>query len=268
MSTPQLNPDHPDNVFACRDLRVFVKDGDQEKEIVRGVDLTVQRGQRHALMGPNGSGKSTLAAALMGHPGYRVEGEIWLAGERIDTLEPHLRARRGLFLSFQYPVAVPGVTVANFLRAALGARRGAEIPVRAFRQELNAAFATMDIDPSFITRYLNDGFSGGEKKRLEILQMLLLKPVFSLLDETDSGLDIDALKVVSDGINLASGPDNGLLLVTHYQRILNLVQPDVVHVFMNGRLVRTGGMELVHALEERGYDWLNDEAAVTEGSRT
>ena len=204
----------------------------------------------------------------MGHPSYRVEGEIWLNGERVDALDPHLRARRGMFLSFQYPVAVPGVTVANFLRASLGARRGTEIPVRAFRQELNEAFATMDIDPSFITRYLNDGFSGGEKKRLEILQMLLLKPAFSLLDETDSGLDIDALKVVSDGINLASNAENGLLLVTHYQRILNLVQPDVVHVFMNGRVVRTGGMELVHALEERGYDWLADEAAVTEGSRT
>jgi Fe-S cluster assembly ATP-binding protein len=173
-----------------------------------------------------------------------------------------------MFLSFQYPVAVPGVTVANFLRASLAARRGAEIPVRAFRQELNEAFATMGIAPSFITRYLNDGFSGGEKKKLEILQMLLLKPAFSLLDETDSGLDIDALKVVSDGINLASGPDNGLLLVTHYQRILNHVQPDVVHVFMSGRLVRTGGMELVTALEERGYDWLTDEAAVAEGSRT
>jgi Fe-S cluster assembly ATP-binding protein len=268
MSDSLLNPENPANVFACRNLHVFVKDGDVEKEIVRGVDLTVRRGQKHALMGPNGSGKSTLAAALMGHPSYRVEGEIWLNGERVDELDPHLRARRGMFLSFQYPVAVPGVTVANFLRASLGARRGTEIPVRAFRQELNEAFATMDIDPSFITRYLNDGFSGGEKKRLEILQMLLLKPAFSLLDETDSGLDIDALKVVSDGINLASNAENGLLLVTHYQRILNLVQPDVVHVFMNGRVVRTGGMELVHALEERGYDWLADEAAVTEGSRT
>lgn len=268
MSDPLLNPADPANVFACRNLRVFVQDGDQEKEIVRGVDLTVRRGRKHALMGPNGSGKSTLAAALMGHPGYRVEGEIWLEGERVDQLEPHLRARRGMFLSFQYPVAVPGVTVANFLRASLAARRGTEIPVRAFRQELNEAFATMDIDPSFITRYLNDGFSGGEKKRLEILQMLLLKPSFSLLDETDSGLDIDALKVVSDGINVASNEQNGLLLVTHYQRILNLVQPDVVHVFMSGRVVRTGGMELVHALEERGYDWLADEsAAMAEGSR-
>lgn len=268
MSDVLLNPDHPSNVFACRNLRVFVKDGEQEKEIVRGVDLTVRRGEKHALMGPNGSGKSTLAAALMGHPGYRVEGEVWLAGERVDAIEPHERARRGMFLSFQYPVAVPGVTVANFLRASLTARRGAEIPVREFRKELNEAFAAMDIDPSFITRYLNDGFSGGEKKRLEILQMLMLKPVFSLLDETDSGLDIDALKVVSDGINRASNAENGLLLVTHYQRILNLVKPDIVHVFMNGRLVRTGGMDLVHALEERGYDWLSDESTVTEGSRT
>ncbi len=276
MSDPLLNPADPANVFACRNLRVFVQDGDPksetaEKEIVRGVDLTVRRGQKHALMGPNGSGKSTLAAALMGHPGYRVEGEIWLEGQRVDQLEPHERARRGMFLSFQYPVAVPGVTVANFLRASLAARRGAEIPVRAFRQELNEAFDAMDMDHSFITRYLNDGFSGGEKKRLEILQMLLLKPSFSLLDETDSGLDIDALKVVSEGINLASNEQNGLLLVTHYQRILNLVRPDVVHVFMGGRVVRTGGMELVHALEERGYDWLAEEAAaaaaVAEGSR-
>ncbi len=267
MSDQLLSPDHPSVVFACRGVQVYVKDGDTEKQIVRGVDLTVRRGEKHALMGPNGSGKSTLAAALMGHPSYRVEGDIWLNGERVDALEPHMRARRGMFLSFQYPVAVPGVTVANFLRASLAARRGTEIPVRAFRQELNAAFATMSIDPSFITRYLNDGFSGGEKKKLEILQMLLLKPAFSLLDETDSGLDIDALKIVSDGINLASGPDNGLLLVTHYQRILNHVQPDVVHVFMNGHLVRTGGMELVTALEERGYDWLAEEAAIPEGSR-
>jgi Fe-S cluster assembly ATP-binding protein len=256
-----------DIVFACKGLRVFVQDGETEKEIVKGVDLTVRRGEKHALMGPNGSGKSTLAAALMGHPSYRVEGEIWLEGRRVDELEPHERARLGLFLSFQYPVAVPGVTVANFLRAALAARRGEDIPVREFRKEMDAAFARMSMDKSFITRYLNDGFSGGEKKRLEILQMLMLKPVFSLLDETDSGLDIDALKVVSQGINEAANENNGLLLVTHYQRILNYIQPDVVHVFMNGRLVRTGAMDLVHKLEEHGYDWLIDEAAVAEGSQ-
>ena len=257
--------DDRDIVFACRDLRVSVQDKDETKELVKGVDLIVRKGEKHALMGPNGSGKSTLAVALMGHPGYEVSGEIWLAGERIDQLEPHERARKGLFMSFQYPVAVPGVSVANFLRAALAARRGQEIPVREFRREIDAAFAELGIDRSFISRYLNDGFSGGEKKRLEILQMLMLKPVFSLLDETDSGLDIDALKVVAAGINQATGPDNGMLMVTHYQRILDYVQPDVVHVFMEGRIVRTGGPELPHELETKGYDWLLESSAAGSG---
>jgi Fe-S cluster assembly ATP-binding protein len=247
---------HSDIVFACRDLHVSVQDKDETKELVKGVDLTIRKGEKHALMGPNGSGKSTLAAALMGHPGYEVSGEIWLAGERIDELPAHERARRGLFMSFQYPVAVPGVSVANFLRASLAARRGKEIPVREFRKEMEAAFKEMDIDRSFISRYLNEGFSGGEKKRLEILQMLMLKPVCSLLDETDSGLDIDALKIVSAGINKATGPENGMLMVTHYQRILDYVKPDIVHVFMDGRLVRTGGSELPKELEIKGYDWL------------
>jgi Fe-S cluster assembly ATP-binding protein len=240
-------------VFACRDLRVSVGD----KEIVKGVDLEVRAGEKHALMGPNGSGKSTLAAALMGHPSYTVTGEISLRGRRVDALPPHERARLGMFLSFQYPVAVPGVSVANFLRAALGACRGAELPVREFRREMDAAFAEMDVPREFVSRYLNDGFSGGEKKRLEILQMLMLKPAFALLDETDSGLDIDALKVVSAGINSAAGADAGVLLVTHYQRILNYVKPDVVHVFMDGRIVRTGGYELASELEAHGYEGMD-----------
>ena len=255
-----------DVVFACRDLRVSVRDGDDTLEIVKGVDLKVRRGERHALMGPNGSGKSTLAAALMGHPGYEVSGEILLDGDRIDELPVHERARRGLFMSFQYPVAVPGVSVANFLRAALGARRGADVPVREFRKEMEAAFEKLNIPREFMGRYLNDGFSGGEKKRLEILQMMLLKPSFSLLDETDSGLDIDALKVVSEGINLATGPDNGMLMVTHYQRILDYVKPDVVHVFMEGRIAHTGGIDLPNKLEAQGYDWLNETAAATGGA--
>ncbi len=248
-------------LFACRDLRVQVAG----KEIVKGVDLQVRSGEKHALMGPNGSGKSTLAAALMGHPSYEMSGEILLQGEPLQDLVPDERARRGMFLGFQYPVAVPGVTVANFLRAAISARRGQEIPVRQFREEMMAAFDLLDIKKDFAGRYLNDGFSGGEKKRLEILQMILLQPLFALLDETDSGLDIDALKVVSAGVNRAAGPDNAILLVTHYQRILDYVRPDVVHVFMDGRLVRSGGPELATELEKRGYDWLTPPA--TAGGR-
>jgi len=247
-----LHDDQP--LLSCRGVRVFVED----KEIVKGVDLAIRAGEKHALMGPNGSGKSTLAAALMGHPAYRVEGEIRLCGEPIGELSADERARRGLFLGFQYPVAVPGVTVANFLRAAVSARQGREVPVREFRQKMQAAFAALDVPKDFAGRYLNDGFSGGEKKRLEIMQMLLLEPTVALLDETDSGLDIDALKVVSAGVNQASGPATGVLLVTHYQRILDYVRPDVVHVFMGGRIVRTAGPELARELEARGYDWLAD----------
>lgn len=242
----------PTPVFSCRGLHVSV----EGKEIVKGVDLDVMPGQKHALMGPNGSGKSTLAAALMGHPSYEVSGEIRLRGERVDGLAPDERARKGMFLGFQYPVAVPGVTVASYLRAILSARRGADVPVREFRKEMDAAFAELGMRKEFITRYLNDGFSGGEKKRLEILQMLMLKPDFALLDETDSGLDIDALKVVSEGINKAHRADNGVLLVTHYQRILDYVKPDVVHVFMDGRIVRSGDHTLAAELEAKGYDWL------------
>jgi len=244
-------------VFSCRNVHVSV----EGKSIVKGVDLDVYAGEKHALMGPNGSGKSTLASALMGHPSYEVTGEIFLHGERVDGLEPDERARLGMFLGFQYPVAVPGVSVASFLRAALTARRGKDIPVREFRKEMDAAFAELNVKKDFVSRYLNEGFSGGEKKRLEILQMLMLKPGFALLDETDSGLDIDALKVVSEGINTSVGPEQGLLLVTHYQRILDYVQPDIVHVFMDGRIVRTGGIELAGELEAKGYDWLLPETA-------
>jgi len=267
MSSGQNAKNGNDVIFACRDLRVSVRDGEKLLEIVKGVDLEVRRGERHALMGPNGSGKSTLTAAFMGHPSYEVSGEIWLEGERIDGLPTHERARRGLFMSFQYPVAVPGVSVANFLRAALGARRGAEVPVREFRKEMEEAFAALNIPREFMGRYLNDGFSGGEKKRLEILQMRLLKPTFALLDETDSGLDIDALKVVSTGINEATGPDNGMLMVTHYQRILDHVKPDVVHVFKDGRIALTGGPDLPTRLEAEGYDWLGEPAAATGGAQ-
>ncbi|MFI5167593.1 MAG: Fe-S cluster assembly ATPase SufC [Thermoanaerobaculales bacterium] len=239
-------------VFSCRGVHVHIG----EKEVVKGVDLDVQPGEIHAIMGPNGSGKSTLANGLMGHPAYAVEGKLLLKGEDVSTLAPDEKARKGMFLAFQYPVAVPGVTVASFLRAAVSAVRGAELPVREFRKELLARMADLDMDPTFAGRYLNDGFSGGEKKRLEILQLLMLKPAFALLDETDSGLDIDALKVVAEGINRAATAETGMVLVTHYQRLLNYVRPHVVHVFMDGRIVRTGGPELALELEERGYDWL------------
>ncbi len=246
-----------DNVFSCTAVHVFIG----EKEVVKGVDLAVRPGEIHAIMGPNGSGKSTLANALMGHPAYALEGTITLGGEDVTALSPDEKARKGMFLAFQYPVAVPGVTVASFLRAAVSAVRGSEVPVREFRKELLARMEDLEMDPAFAGRYLNDGFSGGEKKRLEILQLLMLKPRFALLDETDSGLDIDALKVVAGGINAAASQDVGLVLVTHYQRLLNYVRPQVVHVFMDGRVVRTGGPELALELEERGYDWLEPAAA-------
>ncbi len=232
------------------DVHVFVGD----KEVVKGVDLRIMPGEKHALMGPNGSGKSTLAAALMGHPHYRVQGEVLLDGEPIHDLEPHERARRGMFLGFQHPVAVPGVPVANFLRAAVSARRGEEVRASAFRKELFAAFAALDVPREFAVRYLNEGFSGGEKKRLEVLQLSLLRPSFALLDEIDSGLDIDALKLVARGINRAVDDGVGVLMVTHYQRILDHVRPDHVHVFMDGRVVRSGGPEQALELEEHGYE--------------
>ena len=242
-----------DALFVIEDLHVSIG----EKEIVKGVSLTIRAGEKHAIMGPNGSGKSTLTNAILGHPSYTITaGRVLLRGDDVTELETHDKARRGLFLAFQYPVAVPGVTVANFLRSAVKARFGDDA-LKSFRQDLKKRFKELEVDESFATRYLNEGFSGGEKKRLEILQMAMLAPSMALLDETDSGLDIDALKVVSDGVNRYAGKDVGLLLVTHYQRILNYIKPDYVHVFMNGRIVRSGGFELALELEEKGYgDWV------------
>ncbi len=245
-----------------------------DKEIVKGVSLEIPAGEKHALMGPNGSGKSSLANALMGHPTYAITaGTVWLKGEDITAMPPDERARKGLFLAFQYPVAIPGVTVANFLRSAVKARlpkdaNGAEAPaLKNFRKTLKEQFGKLSIDEAFATRYLNDGFSGGEKKRLEILQMAMLAPAVALLDETDSGLDIDALKVVSTGVNAICGPDVAVLMVTHYQRLLNYIKPDRVHVLMDGRIVRSGGPELALVLEAGGYDPIDAELKASAGSR-
>ncbi len=231
----------------------------ENKEVVRGVTLEIKEGEKHAIMGPNGSGKSSLANALAGHPAYEITGgEAWLDGQNILEMEPTERSLKGLFLGFQYPQAIPGVTVANFLRAALKARHGEDSEVmRNFRKTLKGKFELLEIDASFAGRYLNDGFSGGERKRLEILQMAMLEPRVAILDETDSGLDIDALKIVSDGINDYFEETKGVLLVTHYQRMLNYVKPDYVHVMINGKFVRSGGPELALQLEDQGYDWLN-----------
>ncbi len=244
-------------MLEVRDLHVSV-DG---RPVLRGIGLTIPDGEIHALMGPNGSGKTTLAYALLGHPRYRVErGGILLAGEDLTHLPTDERARRGLFLSFQHPVEVPGVTVFNFLRQTLAAR-GRELSVWDFRSALLAEMDHLEMDESFATRYLNEGFSGGEKKRCETLQMLLLKPLCAVLDEPDSGLDVDAVRVVAGGINRLRGPGFSALLITHYRRILEHVPPDRVHVLLDGRIVRSGGPELAAELEERGYDWLRSEAA-------
>lgn len=234
-------------------------------EILRGVDLTVNQGEVHALMGPNGTGKSTLAYVLMGHPKYEVtEGEVIFKGVNLLDLKPDERARMGLFLAFQYPVAIPGVSVANFLRTAVNARRKADhpedkgIPIPEFRTMLKAKMDLLKMDHAFAGRYLNDGFSGGEKKKAEILQMAALEPEIAILDETDSGLDIDALRIVSDGVNALRGEDLGVLVITHYQRILNYIKPDYVHIMLDGRIVESGGPELALTLEEQGYEWLRE----------
>ena len=228
----------------------------EETEILRGVDLTVKAGEVHAIMGLNGAGKSTLASVIMGHPIYEITGgSIHYDGQDLTELEVHERARAGLFLSFQYPHAIPGVQVGTFLRKSVAAVRGEAPKARAFRQELKAAMDVLNMDRSFLSRYVNDGFSGGEKKRLEILQMLLLQPRMALLDETDSGLDIDALKAVAQGIN-SLPKESGVLLITHYNRLLELVVPDVVHVMIDGRIVQSGGPEMAQRLEADGYEWL------------
>lgn len=238
-----------------------------ETEILKGVNLTVNGGEVHAIMGPNGSGKSTLAYTLMGHPRYTVtEGEVYLAGADLLDMEPDERARNGLFLAFQYPSEIPGVTVANFLRTAYNAIHGDNggISVLEFHRLLKEKLEMLQMDESFAGRYLNEGFSGGEKKRHEILQMAILKPRVAILDETDSGLDIDALKVVADGVNSLRGPDLGVVVITHYQRILQYLKPDVVHILLDGRIVRSGGPELAEELEAKGYDWIRQEVGLSE----
>ncbi len=265
------------SVLEIRDLHA--KPTTDDVEILKGVDLVIRSGEIHAMMGPNGSGKSTLAYVIAGHPHYEVtQGDILLDGESILEMEPDERARAGIFLAFQYPVAVPGVSVANFLRTAVSNLRGYTsqekangdgvigshlMPMREFRKLLNEKMKEFNVDPSFARRYLNEGFSGGEKKRTEVLQMAMLEPKFAILDESDSGLDIDALKVVAEGINKLATPDRGFLIITHYQRILNYVKPHYVHIFYDGRIVRTGGPELAHELEEKGYQWVEQELATT-----
>jgi Fe-S cluster assembly ATP-binding protein len=229
--------------------------GIEGKTILNGVDLTLNKGEVHAIMGPNGSGKSTLANVIMGHPKYAVTaGRILYNGEDVAALKPDERARKGIFLGFQYPTSIPGVSIANFLRTTVKSITGKEIAVKEFRQSLKERMKQLDIADSFLGRYVNEGFSGGEKKRCEILQMLTLQPKLAVLDETDSGLDIDALKVVASGIEKYRGPDVGILLITHYQRLLNYVKPDKVHILMSGKLVRSGGPDLALELEKTGYE--------------
>ena len=257
--------------LVVEDLRVDI-DG---KEILKGLSLEVGKGEIHALMGPNGSGKSTFANTLMGHPKYEVTGgDIRFKGQSVLEMETDERSRMGLFMAFQYPVAIPGVTVANFLRAAINARlapsagEDGKVPTRKgiapkeFRAMLRERMTLLKMDESFATRYLNDGFSGGEKKRAEILQMAILKPEIAIMDETDSGLDIDALRVVAEGVNALSGPDLGVLVITHYNRILNYIKPHKVHVMKDGRIQLSGGPELALELESRGYDWVREQEAV------
>jgi len=252
MTAPQLK---------IHDLRVSI----DNKEIVKGLNLKINGGEIHAIMGPNGTGKSTLASALMGHPKYEVTGgTVTLDGEDVLEMATDERARAGLFLAMQYPAEVPGVSNANFMRTALNARReeGQEVPVLKFHRQLQEKMRLLNIDPVFAERYLNEGFSGGEKKRNEILQMSMLDPRIAILDEIDSGLDIDALKVVAESVNTLRSANLGFLIITHYQRLLNYIVPDYVHVMMQGRIVKSGGRELAEQLEAQGYDWLKDELGI------
>ncbi len=240
-------------LFEIQDLHVSV----EGKKVLNGVSLQVNRGEVHAIMGRNGTGKTTLAYTLMGHPKYEVlSGKILLDGEEITALKPEERARKRFFLAFQYPVAIPGVSVASFLRASLKSVRGEEIQPSQFRSLIREELKVLGIPESFMTRSLNEGFSGGEKKRLETLQLRLLKPKMAVLDETDSGLDIDALRIVSENLQGYRSPDRGMLVITHYQRMLNYIKPDVVHVFGSGRILESGGPELALKLEEQGYEWI------------
>ncbi len=246
-------------VLEIRGLRVAA-DG---KEILKGVSLDVEEGQTQALMGPNGSGKSTLAYAIAGHPAYEViGGAVRLDGQDVLELAPDERARAGLFLAMQYPVEIPGVSLSNFLRMALNARTGEEVPVRQFMQRLKTEMANLDMDEKFLQRSVNEGFSGGEKKRFEIVQMALLRPKIAILDETDSGLDVDALRTVAEGVNSMIGPNLGVLLITHYTRILRYIRPDIVHVMLDGRIARSGGPELADELEEKGYEQIRESTSV------
>jgi len=232
----------------------------EEREILRGVALTIRKGEVHAIMGPNGSGKSTLANAIMGNPKYTVtQGQLLLKGEDILPFSTDERARKGLFLAFQYPCEVPGVRTANFLKLACNARAGKELDTMEFYDKLQEKMKVLDIEEKFVRRYLNEGFSGGEKKRNEILQMMMLEPEFAILDETDSGLDIDALRIVCEGVNKLRGPDIGILIITHYERMLRYITPDYVHILVDGRIVKSGGPELAAHLEQYGYDWITKE---------
>ena len=240
-------------LLLIEDLHVEV----EGKPILKGVNLKLENGEIHALMGPNGSGKSTLSYTLLGHPKYKVSrGRILFNGEDVTSAKTHERARKGMFLSFQYPTAIPGVSVANFLRTSLKSVKGDESVVKTFRKTLRSTMQQLEMDEKFATRYVNDGFSGGEKKRLEILQLAMLEPRLAVLDETDSGLDIDALRIVAGGINRLASPERGILLITHYQRILDYVKPHFIHVLVGGQIAHSGGPELAKELEKKGYDWL------------
>jgi Fe-S cluster assembly ATP-binding protein len=233
------------------------------KQILNGIDLVVRQGETHALMGPNGSSKSTLSNVIMGRPGYQVtEGSVLFNGEDITALTPDERAKRGLFLAMQYPTEVPGVSVVNFLRTAYQAVKGEQVSALAFRKHMKEQMDRLGVDDAMVNRYLNQGFSGGEKKRNEVLQLAVLQPQIAILDETDSGLDIDSLKLVAQGVNELVGPGLGVLLITHYQRMLNYITPDTVHVMMQGRIVKTGGAELAHELEAKGYEGIRSELGI------